>query len=132
MKAANATLPLEVAERYTTAAEAGDVAALRALYASDAVIWHNFDDLEKNVDEHMAMMSWVMKNIRDFRYEEVRRQRTERGFVQQHVTRGTLADGTAWELPTCAVFEVRDGKITRLDDYLDSAGRPPGLPPTRR
>jgi ketosteroid isomerase-like protein len=124
--------PLELAERYVAATEAGDIEALRRLYAPDAVIWHNFDDLEKTVDEHMAMMGWVVENITGFRYDEIRRQRTDTGFVQQHRARGTLRDGSAFDLATCAVFEISGGRISRLDDYLDSAGQPPGLPPTSR
>lgn len=131
-RSGTALTPLDIAGRYVAAAEAGDLDALRRLYAPDAVIWHNFDDLEKTVDEHMAMMGWVVENISGFRYEQIRRQRTETGFVQQHRARGTLRDGTPFDLPTCAVFEISDGRITRLDDYLDSAGQPPGLPPTPR
>jgi ketosteroid isomerase-like protein len=42
--------------------------------------------------------------------------------VQQHVLRGTRAlDGVRVALPACIVCAVKDGKITRLDEYFDSA-----------
>jgi ketosteroid isomerase-like protein len=44
------------------------------------------------------------------------------GFVQQHVLRGTRKhDGERLALPACIVCAVKDGKITRLDEYFDSA-----------
>ncbi len=36
---------LEIAERFFRAIEAGNVEAIRAIYAPDAVIWHNNDPL---------------------------------------------------------------------------------------
>ena len=38
---------LEIAERFFRAIEAGNVEAIRAIYAPDAVIWHNNDNLEQ-------------------------------------------------------------------------------------
>ena len=44
------------------------------------------------------------------------------GFVQQHVLRGTRKhDGARLALPAYVVCAVKDGKITRLDEYFDSA-----------
>ncbi len=64
----------------------------------------------------------MASNLRDLRYEEVRRQPTPSGFVQQHVLRATLPGGGAFELPACIVIDLDgDGRITRLDEYLDSA-----------
>ena len=37
------------------------------------------------------------------------------------VLEATLPDGTAWALDACLVVRMRDGLITRLDEYLDSA-----------
>ena len=43
------------------------------------------------------------------------------GFVQQHVLHGVRADGVAVTLPACIVCQVEHGRITRLDEYFDSA-----------
>lgn len=43
------------------------------------------------------------------------------GFVQQHVLTGIRKDGVRASLPEVLVGRVRDGKIARLDEYLDSA-----------
>ena len=29
-------------------------------------------------------------------------------------------DGTRWEMPACVIVRIEDGRITRLDEYLDS------------
>lgn len=35
--------PLELAERFFQAVQTGDLDALREIYASEAEVWHNFD-----------------------------------------------------------------------------------------
>jgi ketosteroid isomerase-like protein len=45
--------------------------------------------------------------------------------VQQHVLRGVAPNGTALEIPACIVCTVRDGRIVRLEEYLDSAHTAP-------
>lgn len=111
---------LAIAERLFAAVAGGDVAAVRALYAPDVRVWHNVDGIAQSADENLAVLQWVTTHIRGLRYDDVRRQATADGFVQQHVLRGTVGDGVAVEIPACLVATVRDGKITRLDEYLDS------------
>ena len=53
-------------------------------------------------------------------YDDVRRVILDDGFVQQHVLRGTCAAG-ALEVPAMLRVWVADGRITRLDEYLDTA-----------
>jgi ketosteroid isomerase-like protein len=112
---------LALAERLIAAILAGDIDAVRAIYTPDARIWHNFDRIEQTVDENLRVLRWLVRNVRDLRYEDIRRQRTEEGFVQQHVLRGRTADGAELSVPGCLVCTVRDGRITRLEEYLDSA-----------
>ncbi|MEO6317809.1 MAG: nuclear transport factor 2 family protein [Acidimicrobiales bacterium] len=112
---------LEVARRLFAAVEAGDVGAVRDLYADDAVVWHNSDGVAQTRDENLRTLSWVVEHLTDRRYEEVTCQPTPGGFVQQHVLRATGPTGRPVEVPACLVAAVVDGKITRIDEYLDSA-----------
>ncbi len=112
---------LEVAERLFAAIHAGDVAAAGALYADDAVIWHNNDNLVQTPDENLRVLRWVVRNVKDLRYEEIRRIETANGFVQQHVLRGIAPNGQPLEVPACLIVTVAEGRITRFDEYLDSA-----------
>jgi ketosteroid isomerase-like protein len=112
---------LEVADKFFAAILRADLEAVRAIYAPDARIWHNHDRVTQDVTANLAVLAWVVKNVAGLRYEEIRREATPTGFVQQHVLRGTVPSGKAIEIPACIVCTVAGGRITRLDEYLDSA-----------
>ncbi len=113
---------LEVADRLFKSIERGDIEGVRAVYAANAIIWHNNDGLTQTPEENLRVLKWVIENIDERTYSEARRQATPTGFVQQHVMRGRLkASGKQFALPACIVCIVDGGKITRLDEYLDSA-----------
>ena len=57
------------------------------------------------------------------RYDIVRRVPARDGVLQQHVLRGRLPDGTDVELHAAMYLQVRDGHITRIEEYLDSGKR---------
>lgn len=113
--------PLDVAERLFNAIQAGDLAAVSAIYDPDVRIWHNNDQATQDRETNLRVIGWLAKNIPDIRYEEVRRHLFAGGFVQQHVLRGTAPNGKPFEVPACIVCEVAGGRVTRLDEYLDSA-----------
>jgi ketosteroid isomerase-like protein len=113
---------LEIADRLFKAIERGDVGAIGELYAPQTKIWHNFDGVEQSVDENLAVLKWVIANIAEIAYTEINRQPTPTGFVQQHVLRGRMkSSGKEVAIPACIVCIVEGGRITRLDEYLDSA-----------
>jgi|SRR5665213_662909 len=118
----------QLADRFFAAIEAADTAALEELYARDAVIWHNYDNVEQPRDDNIAMLSKFPTMFRTFRYADIRRSYFAGGFVQQHVCTGLKIDGEAFEVPNCMVVLVSDGRIVRIDDYFDSAqdARPSG------
>ena len=103
------------------AIEGGDIEAVRAIYAPDAVIWHNTDGLEQDVDTNLRVLRWVVRNISERRYGDIRRVVLDDGFVQQHVLNGVGPNGRAFSLPAMLRVWVSDGRVTRLDEYLDSA-----------
>ena len=111
-----------LAERMTRAYEQNDVDAITACYAPDAHIWHNFDEVEQTVEDQLAATRWLHEELEDINFEIVSRRFFDGGYVQQYVVRGTLAKGgEAFHMPTCMNVTVRDGRITRLEEYLDSA-----------
>ena len=112
---------LEVADRLFKAIERGDVNAISDIYTPDTKIWHNFDKVAQSVDENLAVLNWVVANLAEISYTEIQRQPTPTGFVQQHVLRGKVkASGKEIAIPACIVCKVENGRITRLDEYLDS------------
>ena len=111
---------MEVAERFFAAIQAGDLEAVRASYHPDAQIWHNFDQLDQTPDQNLRVLAWMVRKVKDRRYEEVRRIETPTGFAQQHVLRGIAPNGQLLECPAAVFCTVEDGLITRLEEYLDT------------
>jgi ketosteroid isomerase-like protein len=111
---------LDFADKFFNATFAGDPVAARRFYAPDAVIWHNTNRLELNVDQNMEIITWIAKLIPDQRCHVVRREVTRDGFFQQDLLEATLPDGSAFSQTSCVVVRMKDGLIVRLDEYLDS------------
>ncbi len=111
---------MQTAEKLFCAIENGDLDAIRDIYTPDTKIWHNNDGIAQTVEQNLAVLKWVISNIKGVKYTDVRRQPTPSGFVQQHVLRGRFKDKEI-ALPACIVCTVEGGHITRLDEYLDSA-----------
>lgn len=110
-----------LAEALFAAVAAGDVAAAHALYAPDAVVWHNFDGIEQTLEENARTLEWMKRALPDFRYTDMRLAATPTGFVEQHVIVATNRRGERVAVPACIVATVVEGKVTRIDEYLDSA-----------
>jgi ketosteroid isomerase-like protein len=111
----------ELANRLFAAIEAGEVDTVAALYADDAVIWHNFDGIEQTRDLNLVVLAWMTRNVDRLRYEEIQRRHFEGGFVQQHVLRGETKTGAQLEVPSCLIVHIDHGRITRVEEYLDTA-----------
>lgn len=113
----------ELVVRFFSALEAGDIDTLREIYAPDAVIWHNDDLIEQPVDENLKVLAALHKVVSGLRYEIIRRVPAEDGVIQQHVLRGTLPNGKDVALHAAMYLQVKDGHVTRIEEYLDSAMR---------
>ena len=109
------------AANFVDAIQRGDVQAMRDAYAPGAPIWHNTDRIEQTIDENVKVLEWFIRTLPDRKYTVIRREPLSDGFMQQHILSATLPDGTPWEMDACVVVRMKDGKITRLDEYLDSA-----------
>ena len=112
---------IDFAQRFIGAIQSGDIETVRACYAPDAKIWHNNDGLEQTVDQNIRVLKWFVRTLPDRRYRVLRVEPLSDGYLQQHVLEATLPDGTAWAMDACVVVRMKDGLITRLDEYLDSA-----------
>ena len=45
-----------IGDRLVAAIAAGDADAVRSIYAPDAQIWHNFDQVDQNVDDNLRTL----------------------------------------------------------------------------
>jgi uncharacterized protein len=111
-----------LADRMARAYELNDAEGIVACYTPDARIWHNIDEVEQTVDDQVSVTSWLHEHLANVRYEVISRRYFDGGYVQQYVMHGTLVDGgEAFRMPVCMNVRVRDGRVARLDEYLDSA-----------
>ncbi|MBI2766871.1 MAG: nuclear transport factor 2 family protein [Chloroflexi bacterium] len=110
-----------VAQRFFEAITSADLEAVRAIYAPGARIWVNAGGEPQTVDENLRVLRWVTRNIRGYRYEDVRREATPSGFVQQHTLRGMNRKGAPVAIPACVICTVAGGQVTSLNEYVDSA-----------
>ena len=113
----------ELVVRFFAALEAGDIATLREIYAPDAVIWHNDDLIEQPVEENLRVLQGLHAVVSGLRYDVIRRVPAADGVLQQHVLRGQLPGAAEVELHAAMYLQVRDGHITRIEEYLDSGKR---------
>jgi ketosteroid isomerase-like protein len=111
-----------LAAAFIAAIEQGNISRLYELCSKDVVIWHNDDDREVDLDNVARILSWLSKNVRELRYAEIRRRAFAGGYVQQHVLTGIAPSGDGLHLPACLIMHVSNGLVTRIEEYLDSAG----------
>jgi ketosteroid isomerase-like protein len=112
----------KLAKEFFDAVERGDVAKLKSIYAPNAKIWHNTDEAEQSPEENVKTLEGFVARIADRRYENRRLHVFHGGFVQQHrLTGRRTLDNKAVALTACIVCAVENGRITRLDEYFDSA-----------
>ncbi|KIW06603.1 uncharacterized protein PV09_02318 [Verruconis gallopava] len=115
----------EVANQFFNAIESGDFAKVADIFAADAEIWHNPDEVVVPPTTTLRTLKAMHKYIANIKYENKQVRSWPGGFVEQHVLSGVRkVDGGKVRLPACIVCEVNaEGKITRLDEYFDSAAQ---------
>jgi ketosteroid isomerase-like protein len=113
----------QTVERFFAAIEAGDIDTVRRMYEPDAVIWHNDDLIEQTVEDNLKVLKALHQTVSGLRYEVIRRAELPDGVIQQHVLHGVLPNGKPVTLHAAMYLRVQDGRIARIDEYLDSAQR---------
>lgn len=110
----------ELCEAFFDAYEAGRVDLLDQLYAQDCIVWHNVFGRETTRDENLSKIPDSYKGQRRRTYNDRIVNTFDDGFVIQYTLNGTMHTGHRGALWICIVGRCRDGKITRIDEYMDS------------
>jgi ketosteroid isomerase-like protein len=110
----------ELASRLFSCIETGDIEGVADLYAPDVAIWHNVSGRSQTRDQNLKLLTHLRGRLDEWRYDEIRRDLFDGGFVQQHVLRARKRDGSPIEIPVCILVRTSGGRITRIDEYLDS------------
>lgn len=97
------------------------VAALQTLYADDIAVWHANTNAEQDKATNIGLLDAVFAVTSELEYVNIRRHPIAGGVVQQHSLVGRFIDGA--EMPAlhaCLFIWVRDGQISRIEEYFDS------------
>lgn len=111
-----------LAQQFFDAIEAGDIETMQSSFVPDAEIWHNTDERVVSAAQTAQALIGMVARIKDRSYADRRLTVYPSGFVQQHVLTGKrVEDDVEVRLPCAIICAVEKGKITRLDEYFDSA-----------
>lgn len=108
-------------KRFFDTVERGDIEGLGQLYSPDVKVWHNTDDYAQTREENLATLKGGLGRFKSREYADRQVQVFPGGFVQQHRLKAVRHDGSTAELIAAIICQVKDGKVTRLDEYFDSA-----------
>ena len=106
-------------DRFVAAIETGDVETVLSIYADDAKIWHNFDQLVVTAQDNARQIKWFSSRLAGMKYTEIRRISHPGGVIQQHVLRGKAPNGATVAVYAMLRIDIADGRITALEEYLD-------------
>ena len=118
---ANANPSLAVVERFVDSIERGDLAALDSCFAPHARIWHNTDQKWATTQESSVGTAYYFEAFASRKYKIDRLEPLPNGVLLQFVATIVRADGRTMDWPGCVVFEIEQGAIVKLMEYIDLA-----------
>lgn len=109
------------------------LAALDAATVDESVItddgkaWHNFDGIDMPIRDAFGSVTTIRTKVPDFRFDAPRYHEAGDTTTVQYTLRGTLPDGSEAAAPACLVVHTSGGRVTRIEEYLDTAQLAPIL-----
>lgn len=100
--------------------ELGDVDRVARCYTPDMTMWWNVTGQESTRDENLAALADGKGLHRRRTYDDRIISTFDDGFLVQYTLNVVGHDGSKHSLSACLVGEVRDGKISKLFEYLDA------------
>ena len=111
----------DLTDQFFEAAAGGDVDGMLSLCAPDCRFKQNIGD-EGGTDVLRALVEGLAALGVTVSYSDVRRIVADGAVTEQHLVTLTRADGEAITADVCVVLRFDDdGRITRLDEYLDGS-----------
>ena len=111
----------ELCEAFFDAYQDRRVDILERVLADDCVIWHNVFGRETTKQDNLSRYHDSYRGQRRRTYDDRIVNTFHDGFVIQYQLRGVMTNGHTGSLWICIVARVRDGQITRIDEYMDSS-----------
>ena len=116
----------ELCHRFFDAIERGDYDGVAQLYAPDFRMWVNLTGAESTAADNLAVLREGATLHRRRTYDDRIVNVFATGFVVQYSVNVVTHSGKRTSLSACVVAHCHNGRITRIDEYLDSGkfGRP--------
>ena len=111
----------ELCETFFDAYQDKRVDILERVLADDCVIWHNVFGRETTKQDNLSRYHDSYRGQRRRTYDDRIVNTFHDGFVIQYQLHGVMTNGHTGSLWICIVARVRDGQITRIDEYMDSS-----------
>jgi ketosteroid isomerase-like protein len=111
--------PDDVVDTYIRASETADVELMRSILADGAVLWHNFDEVERDLVAGLEHMPKMHERFADIAFETLERHTIPGGVVIRQILRATVREtGVPFASHMCKFLRITDGKLTRIDEYV--------------
>ncbi len=111
----------ELCNRFFDAYQDRKIDELAEIYAPDCIVWHNVFGRDTTGAETLAALPKSYAGQRRRTYDDRTIHTFEGGFVIQYSLNGVQHNGHKGSLWICIVGLCKDGKITRIDEYMDSS-----------
>src|SRR5690349_12369459 len=110
---------LELSDRLAAAMASGNIGDFAAIWTDDAVLWHNYDSKLIPKEEFVAGVANMHSLCTELAFVDRVVYSIPIGFVSQQRFVGVSRSGASFDVPACIVGHVRDGKLARVDEYVD-------------
>lgn len=110
----------QVIDRFIAALEARDRVSIEEIYADDVRVWHNFTGVEQDKETNIARLeaAWILATLK---YDVVERIVLGDRAIQRHTLHFQREGRPDSSLHAALFILVRDGRIARIDEYLDAS-----------
>ncbi|MCH2173875.1 hypothetical protein MK489_24105 [Myxococcota bacterium] len=109
-----------IAEELNACIVSFDCERFEALLSPGALVWHNTDHQLMDAALSFRQSAELPHAIEEFEIRIERLIPTVSGYVQTFVMAGRVREtGRRFEASNCLIVECSDGRVTRIDEYID-------------
>ncbi len=109
----------QILDDFYSALARKDLPGVLACCAPDAIFWHNFDGICQSPEQAAEGWRGMFDSLQEHGPLDVRREILGDTVIQRHLFVMGRADGTRIGKPCCILARIFDGRIQRLDEYID-------------